>query len=179
MRTTILVTMVAAMLLSVGCVMPSYKSLNAQRSAIRGTGDLGVSLSLDAVSTGDKAELIAKKTKDISIAVKAFLQTGKVSDLTIPEITGELRKLIPPDYVFLYDLLIAQIQGVTVPVEKIGANNVKRLIAICDGLITGCEQYNKADRPTADVNSKDLDLTPDIQVFGSKLKIEVAKRNVK
>jgi len=168
-------------LFSVGCIMPSYKSLNAQRSAIRGGGDIGVTVALDSVDTGTQAEDIALKTKDITIAVDKFLQDGKIADLTIPEITGELRKLIPADYQFIFDMLIAQISGITVPTEKIGVNNVKRLRSLCAGIILGCVEYKASDRvaPTAKDLKAPADNAAAVKAFGERFKIEVAKRKVR
>lgn len=173
--------MALSLLVLVGCNMPTYKSVNAQRSAIRGGGDIAATLSLDAVNTGEQAEAIAKKTEQICIAIDKFLGDGKVADLTIPEITGELRKLIPADYQFLFDMLIAQISGQTVPVQKIGANNIKRMKALCEGVIIGCNRYSVADRPVIeaarDLNKAAGPATP--AAFGAMLKAEMAKRNVK
>jgi hypothetical protein len=177
MKKTIIVCLVAAFAMT-GCIMPNYKSLNAQRSAIRGTGDISVSLSLDSIENPATAESVAVDTKNITIAVDKFLQDGKVADLTIPEITGELRKIIPADYQFIYDLLIAQISTITVPTDVIGANNVKRMRALCAGIIVGCSEYDVADRPVPpNVATRTLVSKPEvIEQFGKQLKIESAKK---
>lgn len=169
-------------LCAMGCQVqpPSGKSVNIQRSLIRSGGDCAVTVSLDVISDDAMVPEVQKKTKEICIAVQAFLQTGKVADLTIPEITGELRKLIPADYQFLFDILLAQIQGITVDTQKIGANNVERLNSVCVGVIRGCDLYDMKYRsvknvgaPVArDVASKEAQL----QAFGAKMRQEMKVR---
>jgi hypothetical protein len=179
MRTQMLV---AAMLclFSVGCIAPSYKSLNIQRSAIRGAADASVTVSLDCTDTADQAVAIAKTTAQITAAVDKFLSDGKVGDLTIPEITGKLRELIPPDYQFIFDMLIAQVSGQTVPVGKIGANNIKRLQAVCSGILEGCASYKAEDRPVPAPTARDFNRAPSgiatMKQFGEKIRAEMAKR---
>lgn len=133
-----------------GCAFkPS--GMNGQRSAIRGLGDSAVTVSMDSIQSDADAAAVRVQVKEIALAVQAFLKDGKVADLTIPAITDQLRKLIPVDYQFLLDIMIAQIQGVTVNVDKIGPNNVERINSVCVGLINGCDLYGTQYRPVAPV----------------------------
>jgi len=133
-----------------GCITPSIDSMNIQRSAIRGTGDTATSVALDSLANTAEVDAVKEKTKEIVLSVQLFLKDGKVADLTIPEITGELKKLIPEKYQFLLDIAIAQIQGMTVDVQKIGVDNVERINSVCVGILRGCDLYDISYRPVTD-----------------------------
>lgn len=45
--------------------------------------------------------------------------------------------------------------GIEVPVDKIGGDNVRRVNAFCVGVITACERYKLADRPTGERGAVD------------------------
>ena len=135
-----------------GCtwIKPSIKSVNIQCSGIRGIGDTALVTAID--SLGDDTEALAVKTKvkEITLSVQLFLQNGKVAELTIPEITQELEKLIPANYRFLVDIALAQIQGIVLDVDKIGATNLARINSLCVGIIRGCDLYDMKYRPVKD-----------------------------
>lgn len=78
------------------------------------------------------------------------MKDGKVADLTLPEFTDALRKLIPEDYRFLLDIALAQIQGMTVDVQKIGPDNIERVNSLCVGVLRGCDMYDLKYRPVTD-----------------------------
>jgi hypothetical protein len=165
-----------------GCVTPSAKSMNIQRSGIRCVGDTATTVSLDSLATVAEVDAVKPKIKEIAMAVQLFLKDGKVADLTIPEITQELRKLIPEQYRFLLDILIAQIQGITVDVQKIGANNVERINSVCVGVLHGCDLYDVKYRPvTAFASDKQMVKAVNTsgipeQKFGVRLKKEMGVR---
>lgn len=137
-------------LLAEGCVL-GPKAMNSQRSAIRGLGDTAVTASLDFIKNDASAEAVRVKTKEVAIAVQLFLKDGKVADLTLPEFTESLRKIIPVEYQFLFDIMMAQIQGITVDVGVIGADNVERVNSMCVGLLRGCDLYVAKYRPVTEV----------------------------
>lgn len=176
MKRNLLIGLVLFVLCAPGCswVKPSLRSLNIQRAAIRGTGDTGVSVALDALANKAEAEKVRVRTKDICLSVQLFLENGKVSELTIPEITKELEKLIPPAYHFLLEIAIAQIQGAVVDLDKIGADNIARINAACVGIIRGCDLYVMNDRPktaTELVATRDINPEPtSVDRFGCRLK---------
>ena len=145
------VLFVAVLLLStVGCISPSVKSMNIQRSGIRCTGDTATTVSLDALANDAEVAAIKQKIKEVALAVQLFLKNGKVAELTLPEFTDELRKWIPEDYRFLLDIALAQLQGITVDTQKIGADNLERVNSLCVGVIRGCDLYDIKYRPVTD-----------------------------
>lgn len=175
----------------VGCTS-FYKGMNTQRSALRGSGDISITSSLDAISTAESAIEVKDKTVEIVEAIRRFLISGQVANLTIPELTTELEKLITEKfgakYCFLVDLLVAQISGITLDVDKIGTNNVRRIDSFCEGILNGCSKYLVSDRPTTDDSSetkntksiKKQEVTQDdIDAFAEYLSRSVAKNKVK
>ena len=149
-----------------GCITPSIKSMNIQRSGIRCVGDTATTISFDALSTDAEVNTVKLKVKEIAMAVQLFLKDGKVADLTLPEFTDALRKLIPENYRFLLDIALAQIQGMTVDVQKIGADNLERVNSVCVGVLRGCDLYDIKYRPvTNGENVKSL--SPSAKTSGS------------
>ena len=156
-----------------GCVTPSFSSMNIQRSGIRSTGDMATTVALDSVLLSE-ADSTKVKTREIALAVQLFLKDGKVADLTIPEISSELKKIIPESYYFMLDILIAQIQGITVDTQVIGANNLERLNSVCVGVINSCNLYDVKYRPDlteSDAKSLVREIKQDVNTdsrFGKK-----------
>ena len=171
------------LLLALSCVLftgcqgspVSVSGMNIQRMGLRDMADASTTVALE-VTPDASVQNVQVKTKEIATAISAFLDDGKVSELTIPAITEALKKLVPVEYQFIVDLLIAQVQGVVLPVDKIGVNNVKRLKEVCIGLIIACDRYNLTERP---VKAKAL-AVPDTKAavadFGTNLKLEFSKR---
>lgn len=156
--------------LCAGCITPSFKSLNIQRSGIRCTGDTATTVSLDCLANDAEVAAVQTKLKEIAMAVQLFLKDGKVAELTLPEFTDALRKLIPENYRFLLDIALAQIQGLTVDVQKIGADNLERINSLCVGILRGCDMYDVKYRPVTD-EAKAKVLVKDVRAHG-----EVASR---
>jgi len=167
----VLLVVLASMFLVTGCEPPG---MNPQRAALRGSGDISINTTLDLVPA-EQAPAIQEKTKEIAEAMRLFLKTGKVADLTIPEVTEALEKIIPERYRFLLEIALAQIEGVTLPVDVIGINNVRRIDALCVGLITGCNEYDMNDRPPP--NETEATATRSVEdpvaIFGRELKKQV------
>jgi len=141
-----IVLMLVAVCFLSGCAIKPT-GMNSQRSGLRGLGDASVTVSLDSIKNDADVGPVKTKVAEIAIAVQLFLKDGKLADLTIPEFTDVLRKLIPADYQFLFDIMIAQIQAVSVNIDKIGANNIERINSVCVGLIDGCKLYDMQYRP--------------------------------
>jgi len=172
------IALLAVIMLPVsGCINPSIRSMNIQRAGIRSAGDMSVTVSLDSLDTPAQSEEVCKKTKEITIAIDEFLKTGNLAMLTIPEITGKLRDLVPAEYRFLLDLLIAQADVIHVPVDKIGADNVRRMQSFCKGIIYGCNEYKIEDRPQPNDGDGLVKSIPNDapKKFGVRLKKEMAK----
>lgn len=172
--------MLSALVLLVGCdfIKPSIKSMNIQRSGIRGSTDTATTVALEAIGSDTEAAQVKEKLKEVSLAIQLFLKEGKVSDLTLPEITQELEKIIPVQYRFLVDIAIAQIQGIVIDVDKIGVNNVERINSACVGIIRGCDLYDMKYRPVKEeaVVSTDRNFTvsdSSVNQFGRNLKKEL------
>jgi hypothetical protein len=167
-----------SLLLLVGCTMPSYKSLNAQRAAIRSAGDVSVTLSLDTIGTAEQVADVSKKTKEICVAIESILGDGKISSMPIADVTANLRAKIPADYQFLYDMLISQVDNLSVPTAVLGGQNVKRMLALCDGIITGCDKYVFTDRSLVQVKSLSKDPVS-LASFGATVEAEFARQKTK
>jgi len=149
---------VAAVLLfgTVGCVTPSYKSMNIQRSGIRCTGDTATTIALDSLSSAAEADSVRMKVKEVALVVQSLLKDGKVSALTVPEVTQALEKLVPENYRFLLDIALSQIEGITLPTQKVGTDNVERINSVCVGVIQGCDLYDVKYRPVPATTAKAL-----------------------
>jgi len=168
------ISLILVMVLCAGCIKPSVKSMNIQRSGIRCVGDTATTVSLDSLASDAEVNVVKPKVKEIALAVQLFLKDGKIADLTLPEFTDELRKLITEDYRFLLDIALAQIQGMTVDVQKIGANNLERINSVCVGVIRGCDLYDLKYRPVTDeAKTKALPRDGVEARFGARLKKEM------
>lgn len=145
------------LLCTAGCITPTVKGMNIQRSGIRCVGDTVTTVSLDSLATDAEVNTVKPKLKELAMALQLFLKDGKVADLTLPEFTDALRKMIPEDYRFFLDIALAQIQGLTVDVQKIGADNLERINSLCIGVLRGCDLYDLKYRPvTNEVKTKAL-----------------------
>lgn len=123
-----------------------HYSRNLQRSNLRSVGDTTITIALDAVGDSTESLLIRDQIKAITEAVRRFLYSGDVDELTIPELTSKLYEIVPPEYSFIVDFLLAKVQGMTVDVGIIGADNIRRIDAACIGIIMACNEYRVEDR---------------------------------
>jgi len=73
--------------------------------------------------------------------------------------------------------LVAQISSLNVPVEMIGTANIKRMRAMCQGIIEGCNEYDINDRPPSDKSLISNSVSASaIAEFGITMRRESAKR---
>jgi hypothetical protein len=166
-------------LLVMGCSLkPS--GMNSQRSYIRGGTDLAVTVSLDSIQSDAQAQVVKATVKDSALAISKFLKDGSVGDLTIAGLTAALKKIVPQDFYFVIDILLAQTQGVVLDVGQIGKNNVERLNSACLGMIIGCDLYDMQYRPVAavvaDISPKAKSVVaskPVVTKFAARLKREL------
>jgi hypothetical protein len=143
---------------------------------------MAVTVSLDMVSDANVVN-VQKSVKDSALAVNKFLNTGNVGDLTTPELIAELRKLVPPSYQFIVDILLSQVSVIHVDVDKIGKNNVRRLLEVTNGMVAGCDLYKIEDRPTPPAVAiseakvvRSLDQKGDINKFEASMRKEMKKK---
>lgn len=176
MRSCILLLALSCVLFT-GCQSSpvSVSGMNVQRMGLRDMADASTTVALE-VTPDASVQSVQAKTKEIATAISAFLDDGKVSELTIPAITEALKKLVPVEYQFIVDLLIAQVQGVVLPVDKIGVNNVKRLKEVCIGLVIACDRYSLTERPVKAKAPTVPDTKAAVADFGANLKFEFSKR---
>ncbi len=140
MRRILLLLM--CLVLVVGCV----PSMNIQRAGLRSAGDLGVTACLDAVPA-EAAGPLKAEIESIAESILVFLDTGAVAALTHSELRTKLEELVPVKYRSYFDAVLSAVSDRSVDVDKIGANNVKRLRAGAVGIVAGCTRYDKEDRP--------------------------------
>jgi len=136
-----LLTIPAVLLLMVsGCQGPT---LNEQRSAIRGTGDLAVTVYLDEFS-GDVVTERAEMS-EVMDDLYEFTQTGDLAFITKDVLIRKLEAMAPDKYKPLVEQALDYIALQHVNVEKIGAANVQRLLAFFIGAKQGCTQFTITD----------------------------------
>lgn len=122
-------------------------SLNQERSILRAASDNGLTLYLDQVDPAAKADEYRARAHGIALQVLAFVQNGNAAELTQGELRAQLVKLVPDEYRTLFDQLIGAVSPLHMDVGgKIGPNNVKRLEAVCLGVIEGSTHYRLEDR---------------------------------
>jgi len=127
--------------LATGCKGPS---MNTQRSALRGTGDVVATVLLERV---DAAEVPAKQ----ALALKVIAEVEKALDAEgVPELTLEklqaLMDKVPGEYRPVADAIMKVVRGVKLPTDKLGSNNIKRIRAALKGLTSGINGYRIEDR---------------------------------
>lgn len=144
MKIVLNVLFVFSVVVMMGCSFEYTR--NMQRANIRSVGDTSITASLDAVDDPNDALVIRDQTKTITKAVQSFINRGHMSELTIPEITVKLEKLVPTEYSSIVTFLMSKVQGINVNTQVIGVNNIRRLDAACIGIILACEQYSVEDR---------------------------------
>ncbi len=132
-------------LLSMGC---APGSLNVQRSGLRASGDLSITLFLDN-NPSSKADAKAQASKAM-----AFLETGGIANLPVTEVSGKLTAIIPLKYKdwVTQALAIAVIRAneATVDVSKIGEANLARLRAFVRGVVQGADLFTTPPVETAE-----------------------------
>lgn len=138
----VLLVVMLSGIFTAGCI-----SMNQQRSILRSAADNTVTAALDKKDSESEAESFQAGIKLVATQVKSFLESNNVLDLTKDELTSKLTAIVPTEYSsYLNDLI-----GAVSPWQlnlggAIGENNVKRLVAVCDGAINGAEKYSLDDR---------------------------------
>jgi len=124
----------------------SPSSMNIQRAGLRDTADMATTVALDATPVTD-VEATQTKVKAITLSVQSFIKTGDVDSLTLKDLQDLLIRVVPEKYQYIATMLLSKVQGVNLPVDKLGANNIRRLDEICYGVLVACDKYSVADRP--------------------------------
>lgn len=122
-----------------GTVATFADSLNLQRSALRGSGDVGATAYLDLNNSAnpDKMKVSAEQ-------MLKFFQTGDVSVFSLNAIKTKLEAIVSAEYVEWVDiaLMIVGSQQLNVG-QAIGKDNVKRIIAYLTGISTGATKFER------------------------------------
>jgi hypothetical protein len=127
----------------IGCTPPS---MNLQRAGLRSACDSGVTAALDAVSD-ENLDSVQKDIKDTCDALSKFMADGHVADLVYSDFRADVEKLIPTKMKPYFDAILTAVSTQDLNVDKIGANNVKRINAAIFGVQLANTQYAKSDRP--------------------------------
>lgn len=122
-------------------------SMNQQRSLIRAGADNAVTAVFDYIDSQDDVSAYTIVLEGITKEIQTFISTGDVSALTMGQIKVKLIELVPKNYRILSDQLLLSISFTEVNVEDyVGTNNIKRLLAVCNGILEGIAHYKMEDR---------------------------------
>jgi len=168
-------TIICLLGVTIGC---SYNySVNMQRSNLRSVGDSTVTASLDSISSTEEALAIRNQTKIITEAIRKFLYSGSIQDLTIEQFTNKLETIVPSNYSSLITLLVSKINGISINTQFIGENNIRRIDAACIGIILACNEYRIEDRQIPIAN-EESEAKVIIEREVSTKSIEIYNRNI-
>lgn len=121
--------------------------MNQQRSILRAGADNGLTLYLDKMESPADADAHRATVHGVAVEVLAFLQSGEVAEMTGGVVQSRLIDLVPVGHQQFLNQLLAAISGGHVDIDRqIGSENVKRLEAVCVGVIQGSTYYSLADR---------------------------------
>jgi len=166
MRTVLVVAFLISSVLMIGCEAPNLGGLNVQGSAINGGGQVTVAAILDNRPISDVPKDIAQ-IKEIVKEIRKFLETGKVSDLTMGEFKNAIDKLIPVQYRPYFNGILAAVSNITVPTDKIGPDNLYRIKEALDGIDYRVNRYNiDYHPPMTELQERGFGLTevPELEV---------------
>jgi len=127
-------------------VLTGCASMNVQKATLNGSAQVSAALFLDSRPI-DKVDGDLKKSKEIVASVKKFIATGNIANLTVGALRQELNKIVPVPYVSYVDAIMSAVAGIKVPVNKIGPNNVERIISVIEGLEIEFKNYDKRHHP--------------------------------
>ena len=136
----------SVVLLLVGCNAQSV-SMNQTKSVLRSAADNSLTAYIDTVEPEETAERRKERAKEIATELLNFLETGDVVHMTEGELANRLVEIIPEVLSQLTKQLLASVVSTDIDVEgHIGENNVKRLKAVCYGVLQGVTHYDMGDR---------------------------------
>ena len=150
MRNTI--ALLTLVLVASGC---KSVSMNVQRSSLRSSGDVGVTIYLDGCKAVTVEGKIAK-IKEAVAKVEKFLEVGNAAALLPSQLRIELIQLVGPTYGILVDNLIAIISAEHLQLGKVGEKNVRRIKALLAGISCGLDEYVLEDRGSDDVSGESV-----------------------
>jgi len=118
---------IALMIMTTGCNVSDSYSKNMRASTAQATANVATKAMLDEVSA-DKYDATKAKTVEVCAEVAKFLETGKIGDLPIDAARDAVVSFMTkkgwaqyvPMVIAVFDIVSAQ----TVPVEKLGADNI-------------------------------------------------------
>ena len=133
-------------LIMVGCGSQSV-SMNQTRSVLRSAADNSITAYVDSVEPAETAERRKERAGEIANEILQFLLTGDVVHMTEGELADRLVEIVPETLSQLIKQLLAAVVPTDIDVEgHIGENNVKRLKAVCYGVLQGVTSYDMEDR---------------------------------
>jgi len=138
-------------MVTVGCNMndvgTTVTSKNMQMALLNSGGQVATVAAID--SSGHKAQRITE-TKKIVVDVRKLVSEGEVGAITLGALQTQLNKIVPAKYHIYVMQIMAACNGVSVPTEKIGVDNIKRINEVLDGIQIRCERYEIAlEKPEA------------------------------
>jgi hypothetical protein len=133
------------LLATVGCSTTRIGTMNVQRSGLRASGDLSVTVMLDRVALEDLEETKGR-VKTFLDQIEEFAATGEIVTLTRTELTTLLLNKVSPKYTpWVLTALDAALLA-TDATAPIGDNNQRRIIAFVNGSRQAVALYNAQDR---------------------------------
>ena len=131
---------------------PSFVSMNVQRSALRSTADIGVTVYLDArditVVDAEKVTL-----KDVATSIDTFLNTGNVAALPLDQLRTHLHNFVPAQYHSLIDTaLLAAVSRKNLDPNAIGVDNLVRIRSALYGMNLALNEYRNEHRKTVELD---------------------------
>ena len=149
------------LMVATGC-STVFGALNTQRSALRGTGDLGVTAYLDSMAD-DKYEAHQTEIAGVLTALQDFMAEGEVQHLVYPKLVEAIKGLVPEDYRTISNLVLDAVQRTSADVDveqAIGDENVARINAVLAGVAAGLRLYRAEHRPTDEADEAAAEASP-------------------
>jgi len=130
MKTTIIALLIMSCI--TGCVSNKNLSMNTQRSLGRGLGDLSATLIIEK-----NKSITPEQVMTTANLIKGYIENEDMTKYTPEALRIQIEEQIP--YAPLKNLAYKMVNQIPEGVEPEAAREV--IIAICNGLIIGAEQY--------------------------------------
>jgi len=125
----------------VGCT----PTMNRQKASLRAGADITVTVILDkrpaATIEGDKVVILTVVNQ-----LRDLINDGDATNITLGIIREQLINIIPAEYQLVANQVLAAISGIRVESTAIGFDNIKRINAVLDGIVTAVGSYEVEDR---------------------------------
>ncbi|MEK6832834.1 MAG: hypothetical protein AABY32_02210 [Nanoarchaeota archaeon] len=121
-----------------GCNMD--RSMNVQKSVIRGTGDVSATLVLEKTQLVDVEQRKIQMDKAATIVIET-LEKDAIYPMTIDELRAKLRAKLPIEFWSYIDEILAYVERIK-PSEYMSQTVIDRLLAYAKGFKIGTNEYN-------------------------------------